>query len=278
MVSLSWRGHTNWSWCVTINLSEAFFWRLECAFRCGVLSGRGAGPDRDRPRLLAPRCSCSASRSPGRPGAFGSVITAVAPHPATQDSVCCAVIWFAVSLDLFIARDETQATSYWLIRNTWYAESFRSALTEQTPLLCRCDLPALLQLGTRRCSKVRVHVPPVSVHSLRSCCSFPCEQKQLLWELVLSAAVLAWHGDPAIVDNATRVQWSSCPFASSRGINVFAFGFSRNEMRLPRLTERAEWKHLLDGSLPDLLLKKANPGNLPLQLILEEKKPVKHQF
>lgn len=48
-------------------------------------------------------------------------------------------------------------------------------------------------------------------------------------------------------------------------------------MRLPRLTGRAECKPFLDGSLSDPLLKTADPGNLPLQLISKKNEPVKHQ-
>ena len=48
-------------------------------------------------------------------------------------------------------------------------------------------------------------------------------------------------------------------------------------MRLSCFHSALPVKHSLDGSLPDLPLTKADPGNLPLELSCKEKKPVKHQ-
>lgn len=151
-------------------------------------------------------------------------------------------------------------------------DSFRLALTEQLPLLCRCHLPAPSPAGDQEVQG-GVHVPRLGAWSAE----LPLVSR-LLRELVLSAAVRAWLGYPAVVHSTTRVRRPSCPFTSSRGINVFVFGFSRNTMRLPRLTGRAECKPFLDGSLPDLLLKTADPGNLPLQLISKKKSLLNTRF
>lgn len=183
--------------------------------------------------------------------------------------VCCTVIWFGVSLDLFIAWDETQAASSWLIRNTWYVGSFRLALTKHSPLLCRCPPPSSISTwrpeGEVKC--VFMFLPPCSnarsAKLLLFC--FPSEPKQppgcwvaSVYLAQLSNSYLEYHKVMKIQLPIYVFTWYKCL--------MDWFGFSRNKIRLSCLTGRAEQEHSLEGSLRDLPLTQADPGNLLLQL------------
>lgn len=131
-------------------------------------------------------------------------------------------------------------------------------------------------LEARRWSEMCVHVPP----SLFQCTV--CKAAALLFPFWAETAPWMLSGSEACVQGCSvylaqlsngyleyhkvmKIQLPIYVFTWYKCL-MDRFGFSRNKIRLSSLTGRAEREHSLEGSLRDLPLTQADPGNLLVQL------------